>query len=116
MLDFPRQLVYTPEAMLIDGWLGLALSLVSTCVGVVGVAWAVVGQWGLKRRVLSLEFDMADMQERLLREIKSRAGREGVKAKKDEEEFAARLLQNSNIPKAKNGPWWMEHVHQDLKQ
>lgn len=101
--------------MTFDGWFGLAVTVLGFTLGIVGMAWAAVGSMGLKRRVLSLEFDVADMQERLLREIKSRAGREGVKAKKDDEEFAAALLAKNNKPQAKNQPWWMEHVHEDLK-
>lgn len=101
--------------MTFDGWFGLAITVLGFSLGIVGMAWAAVGSMGLKRRVLSLEFDVADMQERLLREIKSRAGREGVKAKKDDEDFAARLLENSKQPKAKQEPWWMSHVHPDLK-
>lgn len=101
---------------LLDGWLGFALSVVSLSVGIGGATWGLALAATLRRRVLSLEFDVADLQERLLREIKSRAGKLGVKAKQEDEEFASLLLDKNKQQPTKPEPWWMQHVHQDLKQ
>lgn len=103
---------------MLDGWLGYVVALLGFTAGTVGVAWSVVGSLGLKRRVLSLEFDVADLQERLLREVKSRAGRASVKAKQDDDEFNKQLEMTAKAAptQAQNQPWWMTHVHQDLKQ
>lgn len=106
---------YNPPEMMLDGWLGFAVALLGFIAGIVGVAWAVAGSVGLKRRVLSLEYDVADLQERLLREIKSRAGKAGVKAKQDDELFAEAVTQSKSPPQTQSGPWWMPFVHQDLK-
>lgn len=97
--------------MMLDGWLGLAVAVLGFTAGIVGMAWAVVGSVVLKRRVLSLEFDVADLQDRLLREVKSRAGKAGARAKTDDEEFAAKLVQQQPKP---NQPWWLQHVQPDL--
>lgn len=101
--------------MLLDGWFILGLLAVLGGAGAVAGLVSFVGSALVRRRVTSLEFTVADLEERLLREIKTRAAHLGVKARKADEELAEQLLLKTTAPKA-DQPWWMEHVHSDLKK
>lgn len=100
--------------MLLDFWfllgfLGVFASSVGGSCLVAFVYLAVV-----RRRVTMLEFAVADLEERLLKEIKTRAANLGVKARKADDELLESLAKTSTQPKA-NEPWWLTHVHPDLK-
>lgn len=98
--------------MILEGWSLVGYLLVSLLAGGVGVAVCSAPLLGLRRRVLSLEFEIADLQDRLLREVKTRASKAGVEAKKAEEDLFSKALK---APEKPNGPWWMAHVHPDIK-
>lgn len=98
--------------MMVEPWLigVIALSLASG----IGSGWLAghLGTLRLRALVTSLQFDVATLEERLLREIKTRAGHLGVKARKADDELIDQL--KLTPPPAKPQPWWMEHVHPDL--
>lgn len=100
--------------MLLDGWFILGLLAVLGVSGVAAGAVSFVGSALVRRRVTSLEFTVADLEERLLREIKTRAAHLGVKARKADDELVEQLVLK-NTPAKTPQPWWLEHVHPDLK-
>lgn len=81
----------------------------------VGVSWAVSFAFAsvVRRRVTTLEFAVADLEDRLLKEVKARAGNAGVRARKEQQELEELMLQKASTPKA-DQPWWYQHVHPDL--
>lgn len=101
--------------MLLDGWFILGLLAVCGLAGAVAGLVSFVGAAVVRRRVTSLEFTVADLEERLLREIKTRAAHLGVKARKADDELVEQLVLKNN-PTKSDQPWWMEHVHPDLKK
>lgn len=101
--------------MLLDAWSTAAILGVLSLAGL--TAWGVAFAYSalVRRRVTTLEFAVADLEERLLKEIKTRAGNLGVKARKANEELEELMLKKAAEP-AQQQPWWMSHVHPDLKQ
>ena len=97
--------------MMAETWWTLGLLLASLLGGGAGVLAASVFCMALKRRTVSLEFEVAELQDRLLREIKTRASHAAVKAKKDDDEFLAKVTAAAPAPPE---PWWMKHVQPDL--
>lgn len=97
---------------MVDSWslLGILASLLLG--GLSGAAAAAVVQARLRAIVLSLRFDLATLEERLYREIKTRASALGVKARKQDEELFETLKAEPAKPPQ---PWWMQHVHPDLQ-
>lgn len=93
-------------------WFPVAVSLVLSTGAWVLCFWFGLQLLSLNRKTRVLEFAIADLEERLLSEIKKRAGSLGVKARKDEEELIEKLKQTPPQP---SGPWWMDLVHPDLK-
>jgi hypothetical protein len=99
--------------MLLEGWQIVAALLVFVGGAIAGFVGAAVAQMGLRRAVRSLEYDVADLETRVVREVKLRAGTAGVKAKKADEELMEQL---ASQPQKPPGPWWMELVHPDLRR
>lgn len=97
---------------MIEFWVIGGLFLYLGLVGCVSFFAARGGQVGLKQRVLSLEYDVAELNNRLIREVKSRASSLGVKAKQDTADL---LDQIKNEKPKESQPWWMDLVHPDLK-
>lgn len=91
-----------------------ALFLLCSVAGGVGYLAATVAIWSLKRMHYRLECDITDLQNSLLVEIKKRAGAESAKSRKADAELFAQL-QNGSQPPKNDKPWWMQHVHPDLK-
>ena len=83
--------------------------------GVAGWLAATAAIWGLKRSHYRLECDVTDLQNSLLIEIKRRAGAASQKAKKDDDELAAKILEAANGTKSTPKNWWDQYIHQDLK-
>lgn len=96
-------------------WLYLGLQLLSGLLGIVGGVFAFGVTLGLRARVRSLEFDVASLEDRLLREIKTRASHAGVKSKKENDELAELIVKEAQQP-AKPKNWWDQYVHPDLRQ
>lgn len=92
--------------------LGVVLLLFTVCC-LAAVLGSLVSFAVLARKTLALEFDLADLQGRLLREVKTRAAQESVKSRKADEDLLAQALAAKQKP-VQQGPWWMEHVHPDL--
>jgi hypothetical protein len=89
--------------------------LLISCSGIVGYMAASAAIWGLKRSHYRLECDVTDLQNSLLIEIKRRAGAASQKAKKDDEELAAKILEAANGTKAAPKNWWDQYVHPDVR-
>lgn len=71
--------------------------------------------WGLHRRAYSLECAVADLEEKLLVEVKRRAGTESARSKKADKELFD-VLTAQPEPK-KDEPWWTKYVtHPELRQ
>lgn len=101
--------------MLLDGWFILGFLAVLGVSGVAAGLVSFVGSALVRRRITTLEFTVADLEERLLREIKTRAAHLGVKARKADDELVESLVKNASQPQPAQ-PWWLEHVHPDLKK
>jgi hypothetical protein len=86
--------------------------------GLIGLAGGALGAFGrylaLARLVTSLEYAVADLESRVIREVKMRAGQLGVKTRKEDDELLERL--KTVQPPNNTEPWWMTHVHPDLKK
>lgn len=91
-----------------------ALFLLCSVAGGVGYLAATVAIWSLKRVHYRLECDITDLQNSLLVEIKKRAGAESAKSRKQDAELLAQLQNGTQATKSSK-PWWMEHVHPDLR-
>lgn len=98
---------------MLESWPLVATLLVSLGGFTAGFIGAAVAQLGLRRIVRSLEYDVADLETRVVREVKLRAGKEGVKAQKAEQELFEQIQQQQ--PKSQD-PWWMQYVSKDLRQ
>ena len=107
---FERRII--PTNFMVDAWFIGGLLLCGFLGAVSGLVAGYVGTLGLAARCRSLEFDVASLEERLLREIKSRASALGVKAKKDDSDLIE-LLQKT--PPKKPEPWYTQFVHPDLR-
>lgn len=92
--------------------LGVVLLLFTVCC-LAAVLGSLVSFALLARKTLALEFDLSDLQQRLLREVKTRAANESVKKRSADDELLQQVLQ-SKQNKPPQGPWWLEHVHPDL--
>ena len=98
--------------MLTESWWIGGFILAGLFGGIGGYVASFVYCLALRRRTVSLEFELADLQDRLYREIKTRAAHAAVKSKKDDDEFLSKVT--ATAP-AKPEPWWMNLVHSDLK-
>lgn len=113
MLDIPLVLGQNAPKMMLEPWL---IGVVALTVGIGFSSGWLAGHLGtlrLRALVTSLQFDVATLEERLLREIKTRAGNLGVKARKTDEELLEQLKLTPAAQKP-DEPWWMKHVHPDL--
>lgn len=72
-----------------------------------GYLAATVASRALKARLFSLECDVADLQDKILVEIKKRAGQESGKSRKGDAELLAKLQTSPPKPVA---PWWFPFV------
>lgn len=97
--------------MMVELWVVIAALLVFVGCAIAGFAGALAAQVGLRRSVTSLEYAVADLETRVVREVKLRASAAGVKAKKQDEELLEQIAQK---PPAANQPWWMQYVSPDL--
>jgi hypothetical protein len=81
------------------------LLLIVACIAA-GVSGAIAVTWGLRREVLSLKYELADLQNKVLREVKARAGEMG-RAKRDVVAEAADLLKRRDLEPSIPGtnPW-----------
>lgn len=100
--------------MLLDLWyLVAALGFLALSYGA-GRMGVHAGVRVLEQRIYSLECDVADLQTKLLVEIKKRAGLEGVKARKVdalESQVEEALTRQPEQPK----PWWEQFVHPSIR-
>lgn len=79
-------------------WLVILVSL--AC----GLTGALLGAWGLRRMVYSLQCDVEDLKDKVLIEVKRRAGEARQSKVRMEEEFAAIAAKAKPEPVSKN-PW-----------
>lgn len=79
-------------------WLLIVLSLAA------GISGAILTSWGLRRSVYSLQCDVADLKDKVLIEVKRRAGEARQSKAKFEEEYAALMGKKQPELVAKN-PW-----------
>lgn len=99
--------------MMVEGWMIVGSVLFFLAAFLTAYLGAVAAQMSLRRLVTSLEYAVADLESRVLREVKLRASAAGVKAKKQDEELLEQLAQQ---PQKSSDPWWMKMVHPDLRQ
>jgi hypothetical protein len=81
--------------------------------GLAGLASHQLASSLLKHRLYSLECDVADVQERLLTEVKRRGGAESAKSRKIDQELLQAAQTTTTAPPQ---PWWSPFVHPDLKK
>lgn len=74
--------------------------------GGVGYLAATVAIWGLHRRAYNLECAVTDLEDKILVEIKKRAGQESGKSRKADSE----LFKELSKPKEPDKPWWMKYA------
>lgn len=85
----------------------LAIPLLFLIGGAAGACGHIVASWALRQKLYSLEYDVATLQDQLIREIKKRAGAETGKAKKIDQE----LLEQLKNEQPKQQPmWWEQYV------
>lgn len=78
-----------------------------------GVIGSLAHKWNLEHKTSQLEIELYDLKERLLLEMKKRASIAGRKAQEvDQAILEAASKEKPQEPR----PWWMAHVHGDLKQ
>lgn len=85
-----------------------AISLLFVIGAIAGVCGAVVSSWTLRSRLYSLEYDVATLQDNLTREVKKRAGAEGGKTKKIEEDLLTNIAKEPT--RRPFDAWWMPYA------
>lgn len=93
---------------MLDYSLPIAFALLFAIPATASVCAFLAISWGLRRRVYNLECDIADLQDRLLSEIKKRAGRETGKSKKEDDDLLASLVAKPQQPKF--DAWWLPYA------
>ena len=84
---------------------------------IASVAVHLLTHWDSNRRIYSLECDVADLQNKVLNEVKKRAQVDSVKARKGGDELLEKLekaIAETKLPAQQ--PWWMAHVPQEAKK
>jgi len=84
--------------------------LLNCLAGAVGYLAARVAIWGLHRRAYSLECAVADLEDKLLIEVKRRAGSESAKSKKRDQELIDFAQSAAQTPPAPPQPWWLPYA------
>jgi hydrogenase/urease accessory protein HupE len=92
--------------------------LVLGCAGVLaGYASGYVANWALRRRLYSLEFDIATLETKLLSEVKRRAGEASGKARKADQDLLEAALTTKAVRPEPPQPWWMKFAQNpDLRE
>jgi hypothetical protein len=85
----------------------LAIPLLFAIGATAGVGGAIAASWALRRKLYSLDYEVATLQDQLLREIKRRAGSETGKTKKTDQELLERM---QNTEPARQPMWWEQYV------
>jgi hypothetical protein len=98
---------------MLDSWSVVALIIFLVTAGAVSVFVSVILNWSLSRRTLALEYDVAELNGRLLKEVKTRAGNAGVRSRAESAELLEKLSAQPVKPPA---PWYDELIHPDLKR
>jgi len=88
----------------------LALLVLSCAAVIAGYASGYVANWGLRRRLYSLEFDIATLENKLLSEVKRRAGTESGKARKADQDLLEAAIAHKGAPQAAPQPWWLKYA------
>lgn len=86
---------------------GVQILLMVVCGFIAGFAAAKFAQWHLERRTYSLECDVLDLKNKLLKEVKTRASH----SRHADSEFEAKLeaAARAQAPNS-NQPWWTQYV------
>ena len=82
-------------------WVDILLVL---CCAAAGWVAATLKVWGLTRRTASLEYDVADLEGRVTREVKIRSGQAGQRQKSADAELQAWATEQASVPPAPVGP------------
>lgn len=97
---------------MLDAWF-LPVLLLAVATGAASGYLAARGQSrALANRTYSLECDVADLQTKLLLEIKKRAAQEGVKARKVDavDQQILDTLESKPVTSGVTEPWWSKYV------
>jgi|RhiMethySRZTD1v2_1073278.scaffolds.fasta_scaffold158341_3 hypothetical protein len=95
----------------------LALFVLGSLGVIAGYASGYVANWGLRRRLYSLELDIATLENKLLSEVKRRAGTESVKARKADQDLLEAALTAKTVRPEAPQPWWMKFAQNpDLRE
>lgn len=85
-----------------ESWFGSAYLVLSAVAFGAGYVGGILRSWVLHRRVYSLECAVADLENKVLVEVKRRAGQERQKGSKIEAEILEAASKKTEEPK----PWW----------
>lgn len=99
---------------MLDGSSILVLVLSLATAGLAGFGAARLAITSLHRRAYSLECAVADLEDKLLIEIKRRAGTESGKSRKRDQELFDGLT--NAAPPARQPMWWEQFVDPSLKR
>jgi hypothetical protein len=83
----------------------LVFGLTSGCAG---YAAGYVANWALRRRLYSLELDLASLENKLLIEVKRRAGEASGKSRKADQDLLEAALTRTPVRPEPPQPWWMK--------
>jgi len=89
-------------------WVLTALILPSVCGGLAGLCLALVTKWGQTRFIVELEYRLDDLEGRVTREVKIRAGAKGTEARNkadDLVEWAKENASQGNLPQQNFVQW-----------
>jgi len=91
--------------------------LLVVCCFAAGWVAATLKVWGLTRRTASLEYDVADLEGRVTREVKIRSGQAGQRAKAADAELLDWAKEQPQAPTPTTGPalkplheWRRDHM------
>lgn len=88
--------------------------LVTVLVSVASAAgFHALNSWTIARKIYSLECDVADLQTKILSEIKKRAQQQ---ARKKPEEDLLEAINSKTPPAAPPEPWWVKYASGGMKQ
>ena len=79
-------------------WVLTAVFLPFCCGGIGGVCLAVVHKWGQTRHIVELEYRLDDLEGRVTREVKIRAGAKGTEARNKSDDLIEWAKTNSPQP------------------
>lgn len=99
-----NSLVYPPLPVVCLGpmdtayWVLTAIILPFCCGGVGGLCLAVVHKWGQTRHIVELEYRLDDLEGRVTREVKIRAGAKGTEARNKADDLVEWAKNNTPEP------------------